>query len=317
MLNSKGFDLWADKYDAHVGLSDEENTYPFAGYKSVLGSIFSTVMEKENAVVLDLGFGTAVLTARLYEEGCIIYGQDFSERMIEIASEKMPDAHLYKGDFGEGLAEPLLNIKYDFIVATYAMHHLSDMKKISLIKTLLRLLNDGGKILIGDIAFETREDMEKCRQEAGDEWDDEEIYCVVEELRESFPDLSFKQISFCAGVLSLSGKNLHNVKKTSDMITDGVLAYGVTVGRFIFEEEKKTVYAITDLMHIGGSDVTMVYQIPSRVYYNLISMSLPDRIPSPEVPAAETNKYHTHFLCGESAYCRRNEFTLADADQAM
>ena len=35
MLDNKGFDLWADGYDAAVGLSDEENSYPFAGYKDV------------------------------------------------------------------------------------------------------------------------------------------------------------------------------------------------------------------------------------------------------------------------------------------
>ena len=33
MLDNKGFDLWADGYDKSVGLSEEENTYPFAGYK--------------------------------------------------------------------------------------------------------------------------------------------------------------------------------------------------------------------------------------------------------------------------------------------
>ena len=49
--------------------------------------------------MLDLGFGTGTLTAKLYENGCTIWGQDFSRRMIEIAQEKMPDAHLYQGDF--------------------------------------------------------------------------------------------------------------------------------------------------------------------------------------------------------------------------
>ena len=42
MLNDKGFDLWADGYDKSVGISDEGNTYPFAGYKKVLGYIFVT-----------------------------------------------------------------------------------------------------------------------------------------------------------------------------------------------------------------------------------------------------------------------------------
>ena len=98
MLDRKGFDLWADEYDKAVGLSDEEKSYPFAGYKDVLGGIFRIIMEKENAAVLDLGFGTGTLTTRLYEHGCTVYGQDFSERMIELASEKMPCAKLYLGD---------------------------------------------------------------------------------------------------------------------------------------------------------------------------------------------------------------------------
>ena len=40
MLNKIEFDLWADGYDKTVGISDEENTYPFAGYKKVLWFIF-------------------------------------------------------------------------------------------------------------------------------------------------------------------------------------------------------------------------------------------------------------------------------------
>ena len=107
MLDKKGFDLWTDGYDKTVGISDEENTYPFAGYKDVLGNIFQIIMEKQNATVLDIGFGTGTLTTKLYEHGCDIYGQDFSSRMIALAFEKMPGSHLYQGDFTEGLVEPL------------------------------------------------------------------------------------------------------------------------------------------------------------------------------------------------------------------
>ena len=133
MLDNKGFDLWADGYDKSVGLSDEENTYPFAGYKDVLGTIYKTIMEKKNAVVLDIGFGTGTLTTKLYENGCNIYGQDFSARMIELASEKMAGAHLYQGDFTQGLVEPLLAQRYDFIVATYSLHHLTDEDRKSVV----------------------------------------------------------------------------------------------------------------------------------------------------------------------------------------
>ena len=90
MLDNKGFDLWANGYDESVSVSDEDNAYPFAGYKKILGRIYELIMQKPNASVLDVGFGTATLTTKLYENGCVIYGQDFSSRMIELASEKMP-----------------------------------------------------------------------------------------------------------------------------------------------------------------------------------------------------------------------------------
>ena len=204
MLNNKGFDLWADGYDKTVGVSDEENSYPFAGYKEVLGRIFKTIMEKPKAVVLDIGFGTGTLTTKLYENGCTVYGQDFSARMIELASVKMPDAHLYQADFSEGLAEPLQQQNYDFIVATYSLHHLTDDQKVAFLKSLRKRLNPSGMILIGDVAFETRARLEKCQQEVGNEWDDEEIYFVAEELRNAFPDLLFTPVSYCAGILTIT-----------------------------------------------------------------------------------------------------------------
>ena len=203
MLNSKGFDLWADGYDKTVGISDEESTYPFAGYKEVLGRIFKAIMETTNAVVLDIGFGTGTLTMKLYEQGCSIYGQDFSARMIALTSEKMPNAHLYQGDFSKGLVEPLQNRHYDYIVATYSLHHLTDAQKSVFLTELRDHLKENGKIMIGDVAFETRKDLERCRLAAGDAWDDEEIYFVAEELRKDLPGLSFMQVSDCAGILML------------------------------------------------------------------------------------------------------------------
>ena len=204
MLDNKGFDLWADGYDKSVGVSDEGNAYPFAGYKDVLGTIYKIIMDKPNAVVLDIGFGTGTLTTKLYENGCTIYGQDFSARMIALASEKMPNAHLYQGDFTQGLVEPLQAQSYDFIVATYSLHHLPDEQKVSFLRVLQDHLNPGGQILIGDVAFENRSQLEQCQKDVGDEWDDDEIYFVVDELKKDFPTLAFSRISYCAGILSLA-----------------------------------------------------------------------------------------------------------------
>lgn len=201
MLDNKGFDLWADGYDKTVGISDEENSYPFAGYKEILGMIYKKVLEREKPTILDIGFGTGTLTTKLYEKECEIYGQDFSERMIELAQKKMPNAHLYQGDFSKGLVKPLLQHTYDFIIATYSLHHLSDDAKIPFIQLLKKLLKENGSIFIGDVAFQTRADLEKCQREVMDEWDEDEIYFVIDELKKAFPKMEFTQVSYCAGVL--------------------------------------------------------------------------------------------------------------------
>lgn len=204
MLDNKGFDLWADGYDESVGLSDEEDTYPFDGYKDVLNAIYKEVLELDCNTVLDIGFGTGTLTRPLYEKRLEIYGQDFSEEMIKIAQKKMPEAILFSGDFTKGLVGPLKENKYDVIIATYSLHHLTDEEKIPFIKSLLSLLNPGGKILIGDVAFKNRDDLELCREKSQNYWDDEEYYFVYEDLKEYFTGLSFEKYSFCAGVLSLA-----------------------------------------------------------------------------------------------------------------
>ena len=203
MLNNEGFDLWADHYDKSVGLSDEDGTYPFAGYRTILNAIYNRVLNISSKTVLDIGFGTGTLTSKLYEHGCKIYGQDFSDRMIELAQEKMPNAKLFQGDFSNGLVEGLTQQKYDAIIATYSLHHLTDSQKITFLASLLMLLNEGGSIYIGDVAFETRAALQKCMDETGDEWDDDEIYFVYDELKAHFPTMQFEQMSNCAGVISL------------------------------------------------------------------------------------------------------------------
>lgn len=102
-----------------------------------------------------------------------------------------------------------------------------------------------------------------------------------------------------------------------DFIGDGVLAWGVDVGRFVFKKNGKVVYTLTDLPHVVASDVLFCYQISRVVYDFLIAKSLPHRIPKPPVPPSITNRYHNIFLCSESAYAKRNEFTLKDVDLSL
>lgn len=209
MLDNQGFDLWANGYDKSVNISEENNEYPFAGYKDVLNYIYNQVKEKSSPNILDIGFGTGILTTQLYNGGCNVTGIDFSSNMINIAKNKMPNALLIKWDFSKGLPNEINNYKFDYIISTYAIHHLTDKEKIKFIESLSNLLNTNGKILIGDVSFETREELQECENKYREIWDNDEIYFVADEVKENLNntyDCTYIKISHCAGVLTVVKK---------------------------------------------------------------------------------------------------------------
>lgn len=210
MLNKQGFNLWSNNYDQTVQLSEENNQYPFAGYKEILNMIYNEVMQKEQSKVLDIGFGTAVLTSKLYDNSHQVDGIDFSCEMIQIAKSKMPEASLMEWDITNGIPKSLSRNQYDSIVSTYTLHHLKDTEKVDFIKNLLQMLKEDGKIFIGDIAFQTREKLESCKNSSIDYWDHEEFYFVHDEmypLLKEFCTCEFYPISFCGGVFIISKTN--------------------------------------------------------------------------------------------------------------
>ncbi len=201
MLDRAGFDLWADGYEADVYRDASSEQYPFAGYPAVLSSIYRSVRSLAGKRVLDVGVGTGVLAKRLYDEGYSLTGVDFSPRMLAISQAKMPHALLLQADFSKGLPDELRSAAFDAIVCTYALHHLTDEQKPSFLRLLEGLLAPNGQLLIGDVAFQTREELNACRASCGDEWDAAEFYVVADELLDAFPALQFEKLSHCAGVL--------------------------------------------------------------------------------------------------------------------
>lgn len=206
MLSRQGFDLWADQYDADTKQADDGDRYPFAGYRRVLNHIYRSIRSVDAKAVLDIGIGTAVLASRLYRDGYAITGVDFSAKMLEAARQKMPLAALYQCDFSQDIPKPVMRQRFDHIVCTYAIHHLADAQKITLIMALFNRLNNGGAIYIGDVAFSNRKELLHCREQYADEWDDDEYYLVFDELHEALRDkctCRFEQMSLCGGVITI------------------------------------------------------------------------------------------------------------------
>ena len=205
MLDNKGFDLWAKEYDKSVKKSSNE--YPFDGYYDVLNYVYNSVINKESKKILDVGFGTGLLTSKLYEDGANIFGIDFSKKMIDIAKQKMPNGVFIQRDFNLGIPSELKCEKFDYIISSYAIHHLSNDKKVEFIVQLKDLLNENGKIIIADVAFRTEENLLQCKRENLNKWDEEEIYMVedkvVPALYKNNIEAGYTQISSCAGILEI------------------------------------------------------------------------------------------------------------------
>jgi putative AdoMet-dependent methyltransferase len=205
MLDKDGFDLWSNNYDETVDISDKENSYPFAGYTKLMTIIFKKIQKAQHGNILDIGIGTGILCSKLYEMGYKITGIDFSEEMIKKCKLRMPLATLIKHDFSKGLPKTIENNKYNFIISTYALHHLNDDEKVALLKTLFGNLEKNGIIIIGDICFETRDEMDKCRKKDLDEWDDEH-YFIIDEFKNKIGKefrMNYEKISFCSGIISI------------------------------------------------------------------------------------------------------------------
>src|SRR5699024_12607356 len=108
--------------------------------------------------------------------------------------------------FSKGLPVEVEDTFFDYIISTYAMHHLEDGDKHKFIKELENHLAKDGKIIIGDIAFKTRKLLEGCKANYKEYWDDEEVYFVFDELKKSLPnrDMNFIPISHCGGIIQIS-----------------------------------------------------------------------------------------------------------------
>lgn len=206
MLDKKGFDQWAGIYDESISKGSEG--YPFEGYYNVLAYVHSMIENPEEKKILDIGVGTGLLTLLLYKKGSHIFGIDFSEKMIAEARKKMPNGRFYCHDFNQGIPQEMSHMKFDYIVSSYAIHHLKDEGKLKLIKELMGVLNGRGAIIFADIAFPSREALLKCKREHESEWDDSEAYIVADELmavlKEEGFQCSYHQISSCGGILTVA-----------------------------------------------------------------------------------------------------------------
>ncbi len=207
MLDKNGFDTWADNYDRSV--DDSKNQFPFEGYYKVLSSVYELVKPRPEMKILDVGIGTGILSCKLAEQGCQIYGVDFSEKMIRKAEVKIPKGQFEIVDVNKNHLGRFNNIIFDRVISSYWFHHLSSEQKLSFVQRIIRCnLNNNGKVIIADIGFQTALAYNEAHEKYKDHWDENEYYLCGETLIELFREhgmsFSYNQISSCAGIMVYS-----------------------------------------------------------------------------------------------------------------
>ena len=202
MYDVEQFDEWALSYEQDAARWEASGTYPFGGRSQVLDKVLELACPAPGDKVLDLGCGPAVLLEPLSRAGCAVYGVDSSVQMLALAERKVPAAHLALADLRDDLPVEW-GSGFSAIACTYAIHHISNDEKAELIRSLIGLLAPGGAVLVGDVAFQSRADLLAAREAAGDEWDEDETYCVADELALQVPGIIFHKVNDWAGVLEV------------------------------------------------------------------------------------------------------------------
>jgi putative AdoMet-dependent methyltransferase len=197
------FDRWAAGYDRSVREIAGAERYPFAGYERVLDEVCREAGGGAGMRVLDLGTGTGNVARRLLDFGCRVWGTDFSEQMLERARVKLPGATLVGADLRKDWPGSIAG-PFDRIVSAYVLHEFDLATKVSILIEARRRLVPGGRIVVGDVAFATRCELERSRAAWREEWDDSEHYWAADEALDAASRAGLRgrwtAISACAGV---------------------------------------------------------------------------------------------------------------------
>ena len=193
----------APNYDEDVLVE----THPIrAGYGEVLDWVAARLLADTPGRVVELGSGTGNLTIRLphvKELTCV----DISTQMQRIAQEKLtasPHISYVAADILEFFDK--LENKFDAVISTYTIHHLTAAEKHLLFEEIKHALEVGGLALFGDLMFENcegraaylaycrRSGQEKLAEDIEDEffWD---VELALDQLQALGFEVQAKQFS--------------------------------------------------------------------------------------------------------------------------
>lgn len=144
---------WQDQWNYDYLASNHDqlvinDSLTYKDYEEALNLTLQWISPIPDEVGLDIGTGTGNLAGKLMNQGVRMSGVDQSKEMLKQCNKKFPDMETKLGNF---LAIPYLDGQFDFVVSSFAFHHLTDQQKILAIHEMRRTLKPHGRICITDL----------------------------------------------------------------------------------------------------------------------------------------------------------------------
>lgn len=140
-----GYDQMAELHDVRV---QDGSSQKYKDYEAALQLIVKWIAPINGEQGLDIGTGTGNLAGLLMTRGAEMAGVDQSKEMLRLCRDKYPQMETKRGNF---LAIPYLESRFDFVVSSFAFHHLTDEQKVLAIHEMRRVLKPKGRICVADL----------------------------------------------------------------------------------------------------------------------------------------------------------------------
>lgn len=166
-------------------------------------------------LVIDIGAGTGTFAVQAAARGAGVYAVDVSRAMLDYARTRADEAGVSNIEFCRAgfLSLEIESETVDFIITTFAFHHLPDFWKGIALTRMHDMLKAGGKLYIHDVIIEEKDALEN-------------IEAVIEKLAETGGDLLKEDAE----------THFREEFSTYDWIMDGLLSRA----GFIIEEKEIT-----------------------------------------------------------------------------
>ena len=180
------------------------------GYSKTLNEIIRLAEINEELEILELGSGTGNLTSKIKKCKNIVC-VDLSKKMEDESKEKckhLENKKFIQSDFLDFLTKN--NSKFDLVISSYALHHLTDDEKVLFLQNAKSVLNKNGKIIIGDLMLSNRNELKivkdkyKTRKPVYHSFI-EEFYWICDEIKsrlsQEFKNIEIYQLSELSSIM--------------------------------------------------------------------------------------------------------------------